>query len=81
MIKGLVINLAGADLEGGVQGVRPPPPTLKFEKCPFYLGFLQIYLVFFIMLWCPFYLDPPSSEKLDPPQLSGVKIQYQNTVE
>ena len=41
---------------------EPPPPPLKFEKCPFYLGFfvfLQIYLGFFIMLWCPFYHGPP----------------------
>ena len=46
---------AGTDLEGvEVQGTHTPTPhpTLKFEKCSFYLGFLcfsQIYLVFIII--------------------------------
>ena len=69
----LFIVLSGVDLEGGPRCPDPHPTPLKFEKCPFYLGFLgflQIHLVFF-MLWCPFYNDPPPppSEKLDPPQL------------
>ena len=52
-----------ADLEG-VQGVRPT--SLKFEKCPFYLGFLGVFFtnfLFFIMIWCPFCLGTPLIRK------------------
>ena len=34
------MTYAGADLEGGP---RCPDTPLKFEKCPFYLGFLEFY--------------------------------------
>ena len=50
----------GADLEDGVGPRCPPapPPPLKFEKCPIYLGclgvFLQIYLIVFIIVMVPF---------------------------
>ena len=44
--------MAGAILEGGVQGVQIPHIYLGF------LGFIQIYFVLFIMIWWPFYLGP-----------------------
>ena len=28
----IYLYITGADLEGGVRGVRPPPPPLKFAK-------------------------------------------------
>ena len=66
VVERLYINNESAFLWGGSRGgprcPDPPPPSFIFEKCPFYLGFfgfLQIYLVFFIMLWCPFYLGNP----------------------
>ena len=43
---------------GGVQGFRTP---LKFEKCPFYLGFLGFLQIYFFISQCYsalFYLGP-----------------------
>ena len=59
---------AEADLEEGVQDVQTP---LKFEKSPFYFGFLQIYV------GALFILDPPppsSSDTLDPPHVLPVLL-------
>ena len=64
----LALFWGGSRRGGGgsnVSGHHPTHPQIRE-----FLVFLQIYLVFFIMLWCPFYLGPPPppSEKLDPPQ-------------
>ena len=48
---------------GGVQDVRTP--TLKFEKCPFYLGYLGglfnilLLLFFHVMVHCLSWTPPP----------------------
>ena len=58
------------------------PPPLKFEKCPFYLGFLGFFtnLFSFFHVMVPFLsMTPPSSEKLDPLQLVTIIIKVDYT--